>query len=322
MKIAYYESQGAARDVLRLGEMAPPEPKEGEVLVRIRSSGVNPVDGYVRAGALGPSGFPRIVPGLDGAGLIEAVGPGVRRQPGERVWVYNAQWQRAFGTAAELVALPESQVVNLPDAISFEEGAALGVAARTAHAAVFSDGPVAGKTVLVAGGAGATANAAIQLAKWKGARVVTTVSSDEKARAAARAGADHILRYDREDVAEVIFSLTAGAGVDHIVEVALGANFDLDAKVLGEGGVISAYGSPGRFTPAFPMLPLLFKRGRVHLINGFARDDRALEDIGRALIEGALRPQIWARYRLEDIAEAHEAQDAGRPVGKIVLTVS
>src|SRR5690348_5866957 len=181
MRAAWYERNGAARDVLTVGEMPDPVAGPGEVVVRIHASGVNPSDVKSRQGTRGPMAFPRVIPQSDGAGIIAAVGEGVAAsQIGQRVWVYNAQWQRPFGTAAELVALPASMAVPLPEGVGFAEGACLGIPASTAHHAVFADGPVARKTVLVTGAAGGVGHYAIQLARWGGARVLATASSEEK----------------------------------------------------------------------------------------------------------------------------------------------
>lgn len=325
MKAAYYEKNGPAREVLQVGEVPTPQPKQGEVRVRLHAAGLNPVDGYVRAGYLGPMQFPRVVPGFDGAGVIDAVGEGTRSglRPDDRVWVYNGQWQRAFGTAAESIVLPEAQVLPLPDSMGFDEGATLGVAAITAAIALSLDGPVQGQTVLVAGGAGGTSTFIIQLAKWYGAQVITTVSSEEKAKVARASGADHIVNYKTEgDVAQAILRLTDGRGVDRVFELALGANFELDAAVIAMGGTITAYGSPGNFTPTFPFLPLMFKAARVRSTGGFSPGPEHLREIRRALAEGKLKPHLWKRYALDDIAMAHEEQDANRAIGKIVVQLA
>ena len=181
MRAAWYEKNGGAAEVLRLGEMPDPEPGPGEVRVRVAASGLNPTDVKARAGSR-PMGFPRIIPHQDGAGVIDRVGPGVpASRLGERVWVYIVQWQRPFGTAAEYVCVPAPRAITLPANLTFAEGACLGIPGVTAHRCLFADGPIEGQTVLVTGGAGAVGHYAVQLAKWSGARVITTVSSGEKA---------------------------------------------------------------------------------------------------------------------------------------------
>jgi len=196
MQAAWYEQTGPASEVLIVGEKADPVPQAGEVVVRVHASGVNPSDVKARAGARGPIPFPYVIPHSDGAGTITAVGEGVDlSRIGERVWTWNAAWQRADGTCAEYVALPARQAVPLPEATSFAAGACLGIPALTAAYGVFADGEVTGKTVLVTGGAGAVGQYAIQLAKWGGARVLTTVSSPAKTGVADLAGADLVINY-------------------------------------------------------------------------------------------------------------------------------
>src|SRR5581483_10741756 len=201
MKAAWYERNGPARDVLTVGEMPDPEPGGGEVRIRIHASGINPADWKSRGGPSRPMAFPRVIPHSDGAGVIDRVGPGVpTRRVGERVWIWNGQWKRPFGTAAEFIALPAAQAVPLPEHVSFAEGACLGIPAMTAYHAVALAGLGAGSRVLVSGGAGAVGQYVIQFAKRAGATVLTTISSAEKAAAAREAGADHTIDYKREDV--------------------------------------------------------------------------------------------------------------------------
>ena len=250
--IVYTETGGP--DVLRLVERAEPEPGAGEVLVRIAVSGVNPTDWKSRKGKTSgePTPFPEVVPHQDGAGTVVAVGPGIDdRRVEERVWVWEAAWERADGTAQELVAIPERQAVALPVEASFELGASLGIPALTAHRTltVGAEGPdslrpgaLHERTVLVAGGAGAVGHAAIELAVWAGATVVTTVSSPEKAALARAAGAQHVVNYRSDDVAEAIRGV-APDGVDLIVEVAPVTNAELDTEVLATNGTITVYAS-------------------------------------------------------------------------------
>ncbi|MBI2360745.1 MAG: NADPH:quinone reductase, partial [Deltaproteobacteria bacterium] len=202
MLAAWYEKVGPAREVLQAGEMPEPGVGPGEVRVRQYTSGVNPSDTKRRSGATEGMSFPRIIPHSDGAGIIDQAGAGVdERRVGERVWTYNARWQRPFGTAAQYVVVPSQQAVHLPDSVSFAEGACLGIPGMTAHRCVFVDGPVRGKTVLVTGGAGCVGHYAVQFAKWGGASVIATVSSEKKAAHARAAGADYTINYREEDVA-------------------------------------------------------------------------------------------------------------------------
>ena len=233
MRAAYYEKNGPARDVLKLGEVETPRPGAGEVRVKLAVSGVNPSDVKGREGRTRKIAFPRVIPHSDGAGVIDMVGDGVAAaRVGERVWTWNAQWKRAFGTCAEYVVLPAALAVRLPEHVSFEEGACFGIPAMTAYHAVAVAEAWAGSTILVSGGAGSVSHYAIQFAKARGAVVITTVSSAEKARIAEDAGADHVIDYKRENVGERVMELTDKAGVDAIVELDLSANAKLIPGVL------------------------------------------------------------------------------------------
>jgi NADPH:quinone reductase len=327
MKAAWYERVGPAADVLVVGEMPDPEPAAGEVRVRLHTSGVNPSDTKRRSGFRGRGiDFPRVVPHSDGAGVIDAVGSGVdAARIGERVWTYNARWQRPFGTAAGYVTLPADLAVPLPDTADFAAGACLAIPAITAHACLFSDGPIAGRTVLVTGGAGAVGHAAIQLAVWAGATVIATVSGEEKGAIARAAGAAHVVNYRTDDVAARVRELTGGAGVDRIVEVAFGANLPTSIAVLKEHGVIAAYGSDVEPEPRVPFGPLIALNATIRFVlmysmRGVDRD-RALADITTVVASGAMRPLIAARLPLDQIAAAHELIESGRAVGNVVIDV-
>lgn len=325
MRAVWYSELGEAAKVLRTGEMERPAPGAGEVLVRIHVSGVNPVDVKRRLGGRGTISAPRVVPHFDGAGVVEAVGAGVDpARVGERVWVYEAQWQRAAGTAAEFVALPERLAVPLPDGTTFAEGAALGIPALTAHRCVFGDDEVSGETVLVTGGAGAVGHYAVQFAKLGGARVLATVSSEEKAALARDAGADHVVNYRQEDVATRIRELTDGRGVDRIVEVELGGNLPTSIEVLKPRGVIAAYASAAEPEPAVPFYAWLYKNAvlRCELVFGMTEEAKAnaVDAIRRWLGDGALKHHIGARFPLEEAVAAHQAVEAGA-FGKVVLEI-
>src|SRR5882757_2288822 len=216
MRAAYYEKNGSAKEVLHVAEVETPKPGAGEVRIKLNTAGVNPSDVKTRAGLARKIAFPRVIPHSDGAGEIDAVGEGVAQSRiGERVWTWNGQWKRPFGTAAEYITLPGIQAVKLPDAISFEAGACLGIPALTAWHAIDIAGTTKGTTLLIAGGAGAVAHYAIQFAKARGATVITTVSSLEKAKVARDAGADHTIDYKKENVGERVAALTKG-GVDAV----------------------------------------------------------------------------------------------------------
>jgi NADPH2:quinone reductase len=326
MRAAWYEKNGAAADVLRVGELPVPEPGPGEVRVRIVASGLNPTDVKSRAGSR-PISFPRIVPHQDGAGVIEEVGAGVpASRVGERVWVFIVQWQRPWGTAAEHTIAPASLAVTLPANTSFAEGACLGIPAVTAHRCLFADGPVDGQTVLVTGGAGAVGHYAVQLAKWGGAKVIATVSSKEKAVLAAEAGADHLVNYRIGDAAAEILDLTGGAGVDRIVDVDFGANLAVSAKVIKTNGSIASYASTGDPEPKLPFYALMARNVAVRPVLIYTMPSRAKDEAARDIVRlveaGRLIHQIGARFPLDRIVEAHQAQESGKITGNIVVDVA
>jgi NADPH2:quinone reductase len=327
MKAAYYEKKGPASQVLVLGELPDPKADAGEVRVKVRFSGLNPTDTKLRGGWDGAMEmpFPRIVPHQDGSGEIDRVGAGVpQARVGERVWIYEAQRGRAFGTAAEYVTVPAENAVALPEGASLETGACVGIAGMTAHRCLFQDGGIQGQAVLVAGGGGAVGHAAIQLAKWGGARVVTSVSRPEQEKIALEAGADLVVNRKSEDAAEKIKAFTHGAGVDRVVEVAFEANLDLNRAVLKANGVISTYSSgPPGSAPRIPFTPIMRQGITVHFILVYVMPREAhwaaARDLNAALQAGRYRPHVARTYRLDQIAQAHEAQENGATVGKILI---
>ncbi len=325
MKAVWYDRFGPAAEVLTQGEMPDPAPGRGEVVVRLRASGVNPSDVKLRAGAR-PGAvmeFPRIVPHSDGAGVIEAVGAGVDpARIGERVWVWNGQWKRAFGTCAEFIVLPEDQVARLPDRTGFREGACLGIPATTAWYALYSDGPIAGQTVLVTGGAGAVGRYACQMAALGGARVITTVSSAEKA---AHSGAADWVNYRETPVVEAVMDLTGGEGVDRIVEVDFGANQDDCLALLKPGGTIAAYASASEMAPVLQFYPFMFRNITlrmliVYLLDASTRAAGA-QAINVWLEAGALSHAAVPAGGLEDAAAAHDLVAAGEKLGTVVFEI-
>lgn len=323
MRAVWYEQCGAAAAVLHVGEMEKPQAGPGEVLVRVTVSGVNPVDVKRRQGGRGAMASARVVPHFDGAGVIESVGEGGDpRRVGERVWMYGAQWQRDYGTAAEFVALPAHQAVFLPDGVSEAEGACLGIPALTAHRAVFAGGGVEGQTVLVTGAAGAVGRYAVQFAKQGGARVIATVSSAEKERSARAAGADEVINYRTGDVVRRVKEL--GGGVDRIVEVELGGNLNVSMQVIETGGIINAYASEAVREPGWPFYEMLYQSITLHHILTFQMPEdaerRAVEDISRGLATGTLSHHVGEHFPLEEVVAAHEAVAAGAQ-GKVVLVV-
>ena len=333
-------SQTGDPSVLRLMERSVPQPGPGEVRIRVQVSGVNPTDWKARRGA-GPGqppAFPEVVPNQDGAGTVDAVGPGVAStRMGERVWLWEAAWQRADGTAQEYVVLPERQAVPLPDDASFDLGASLGIPALTAHRCLtvsgagperLAPGTLDGGVVLVAGGAGAVGNAAIQLARWAGATVVTTVSSAEKADLARAAGADVVVNYRTGDAAAAIRH-AAPDGVDIVVEVAPGANRALNEAVVSTAGTIAVYASDGPGDLALPVFPLMVKNAGYQFVLVYtvpaAAKAHAVDDVSAAVAAGALRVGEDAglplhHFPLDQAAAAHAAVEAG-VVGKVLIDV-
>ncbi len=325
MKAAFYETLGPAREVLRVGELADPDPGPGEVRVRIHASGVNPSDVKARSGLRSRTmPFARVTPHSDGAGVIDRVGAGVDpARIGERVWLWNAAWGRPGGTAAQYVALPSRQAVRLADKVGFEAGACFGIPALTALHAVQGWGGVAGQAVLVQGGAGAVGHYALQFARRLGAAtLLATVSSEEKAGIARAAGADVAIDYRREDLAARVREITGGRGLDRIIEVDLAANGALDAELLAPHGALVAYGS-GAAQVALPFLPLIVKNLSLHafIVYHLADADRARCEalLARALEDDAIEHRIEAVLPLERIAEAHEWVESGRALGNVIV---
>ncbi|MDD9940456.1 MAG: NADPH:quinone reductase [Myxococcales bacterium] len=327
MKALWYDKQGAARDVLELGEMPTPEAGTGEVRVEVRASGINPSDVGLRRGRPGrPMQFPRVIPHSDGAGVVDQVGPDA--DPawlGKRVWIYNgARAGRCFGNAADYICLSQDLVYELPARTSFAEGATLGIPAMTAHCCLFSRGPIEGKTVLVTGGAGAVGHYALQLARRGGAaHTIATVSSAKKADIAASGGADHTLNYREEDVAGRLRELTDGRGVDHIVDVDFGGNFDAGIRALALNGSWAAYASSGNRSPTVSIGALMAKNVNLQflVLNSLPHEvRRAAQREVTALAESdAAIHNIAGRFTLEQSVAAHELVESGEKLGTVVV---
>lgn len=324
MHAAWYEKNGPATEVLKVGELPDPVPGSGEVRVRLRASAVNPSDVKARAGSRKMPGG-RVVPDSDGAGVIDRVGPGVEpARVGQRVWVFNGQWERPYGTSAQYIALPAALAVPLADGLSFEQGACLGIPVMTAHRCLFADGPVAGKTVLVTGGAGVVAHYAIQLARWAGARVVTTVSSQRKAEHARAAGADVVVNYRTENVVERVRA--AAGGVDRVVDVDFGGNLPVTSQILRPNGVIASYASAGNLEPLFPYAALFRLNPVVRPVFVYTMPDaakaQAHADIARWLKEAQPVFAIAERFPLTEVVKAHLAVERGEKIGHVILAIN
>ncbi len=323
MGAAWFTHFGPAAEVLSIGEVEAPRPEAGEVQVRIAISGVNPVDVKRRLGGRGAQEGSPVVPHFDGAGTIEAVGEAVSESRlGERVWVYEAQLGRAFGTAAELTVVASDRAVPLPDSADFDAGACLGIPALTAHRCVFADGTVSGQTLLITGGAGAVGNYAVQFAKLGGATVIATVSGDEKAELARQGGADHVVNYRSEDVAERVGELAGESGLDRVVEVEFGGNLATSMAALKDNGVIATYASQANPEPTVPFYVLVYKNVTVQHVLVFgmpeAAKTQAVSDISKWLGAGQLHHHLGPRFTLDQIAAAHEAVEAGA-FGKVLV---
>lgn len=325
MKAAWYERQGAARDVFRVGQMDEPHPGSGEVRVRVAFSGINPGDVKKRQDAFGVGmPYPRVIPHSDGSGTVDTVGEGVSREwIGRRVWCYGAQSYRPFGTAAQYTVVPLNLVVPLPEGVLMEQGACLGIPGITAHRAVHVAGSVKGKTILVQGGAGAVGACAVQLAHRAGARVIATCRTDSDKEIASRAGADEVL-LTGEVLVKGVRTL-AHDGIHHIVEVAFGANIKADTEVLAQGGSIATYATNTPM-PEIPVWQLVFVNARLFFVGS---DDvpvdakiEATRDINKALEAGWQGLEIGEIVPLDQIARAHELVEHPVKPGRVIVAVS
>ncbi|MEW2138919.1 NADPH:quinone reductase [Streptomyces sp. NPDC005409] len=324
MLASWYDQQGPAAEVLQYGEVPDPTPGPGDVRVRVTVSGANPGDTKKRRGWTGSAmPYPRVIPHSDAAGIIDAVGDGIdARRVGQRVWVYGAQSYRPFGTAAQCTVVPGDLAVPLPDHLSDDLGASLGIPGITAHRTVFADGPVDGKLVLVNGVLGGVGSLAAQLARWGGATVIGTVRRGTELDRIDPAVVSHAVALDCGDPAAAIRA-HAPDGVDRIIEVALSDNADLDDAVAANGVVIAAYATRDDRTE-IPFWTLLFNNVTLRL---FGSDDfpdqarrQAVRDLTAAAAVGALTVDVGDRFPLADIAKAHDRVDAGGR-GRVLIDV-
>ena len=327
MRSIVYSKFGPAKEVLEEKDVPMPSPAEGEVLVEIKFSGANPSDAKSRAGSrpgVAKPQFDQIIPNSDGSGVITSVGQGVERERvGQRVWIWNGQWQRPNGTAAEYISLPSEQAVSMPDNMSFETGAYLGIPGLTAAYCTLGDGLLKGKTVFISGGAGAVGHNCIQLAKWSGAKVIATGS---KARFdhISNAGADHILDYRDPNLVKKVLQFSPG-GVDRAIEVEFGENVNLLHQITKPNGSISLFGGAKNMNPTFPFGPYLFKALKINiaLIYILPKEDRdkAIKFLHDAHEVGALKLAIGQIFNLEDCADAHDATLTSGRTGSVLIRI-
>ena len=327
MKACWFDAFGAAQDVLQQGEWPTPEPGPGQVLVQLRTTGVNPSDVKKRAGAFpdlleaGP-----VIPHSDGAGVVTAVGEGVSpSRVGERVFVYQAQYGRQLGTAAEYISLDSVRAPLLPDDASFEVGACVGIPIMTAHRCVFADGPVADQLILVTGGAGRVGHYAIQWAHRAGARVIATASNEQDAAACRGAGAEAVVNHCEPEWGKAVLDLTGGQKMDRMIEVEFGANLPELLHCVRIGATIATYSSTVVPEPALPFRTMMFMDLTVRMVIVYAMPEeakaQAVADTQAALFEDGLRHRIAETLPFDQIARAHEIIEEGSVRGCVVATI-
>jgi NADPH2:quinone reductase len=305
--------------------MPTPVAAAGEVRIKLEASGINPADVGRRGGSYRAMEYPRVIPNSDGAGIVDQVGDGVTRlKTGQRVWLFNGQRNgRAFGTACEYIAVAEHLVTPLPDNVGFAQGATLGIPGMTAWTCLFADGPIAGKTVLVTGGAGAVGHYAVQLAKWGGAQVIATVSSAAKGEQARLGGADLVINYKNDDVVAKAMAFTGGRGVDRVVDVDFGGNIETTLKLMGMNSTIAVYATNGNRAPVVPMRELMEKCISLRSLVLFALPPPLLAagqaDITKWLAAGTRIHNIAGQYALSDTAQAHLAVEKGDKLGTVIV---
>ncbi len=327
MRAAWFEAFGEASEVLQIGELETPTPAAGEVLIRLHTSGINPSDVKKRAGSfpdLLNGGF--VIPNSDGAGVIAAVGEGVdAARMGERVWVYQAQYGRRFGTAAEYLAIDSGRAPTLPDNAGFDVGACLGIPVMTAHRCVFADGDIRGQTVLVTGGAGKVGNYAVQWASQNGANVIATASNPDDVAACESAGAGKIVNHRESNLADAILDANKGELIDRIIDVDFGANLLTSVEVLRIGGTIATYASSGQPEPTLPFLRMMYKDLTTRFVIVYAMPEtakaQAIADIAAALSDGWLQHRIAHSLPLDHIVNGNEIIEQGVVRGAVILTI-
>lgn len=325
MRAAWFESFGEAAQVLLVGDQPKPEPAVGEVLIRIHTSGVNPSDVKKRAGA-----FPNllddglVIPHSDGAGVIEAVGANVSQSRiGERVWVYQAQFARRFGTAAEYLAIDAERAVAMPDEASFAIGACLGIPVMTAHRCVFADGTVEGKTVLVTGGAGRVGYYAIQWASQSGASVIATASNPDDVALCKSLGAEHVVNHRDAEWSEQVLEATSGKRVDRVVDVEFGGNLSQVLKLINTSGVIATYSSTQVREPQLPFMQMMYLDLTIRMVIVYAMPESAKQEAIVAITDSLrldqLKHRVTHELGLNQIGKAHELIEQGGFGGAVIV---
>ena len=324
MRAAFYDMLGEANKVFKVGEVPTPIPTEGEVRVKLKTSGVNPSDWKARQnGRGGKLPFPLIIPHSDGAGVIDMVGRGVNKdRVGKRVWLMNGQWGRPYGTAAEYICIESKYVIDLPDSVNMHEAACFGIPFMTAHRAVMFDGPISDQTILVQGGAGAVGHYAIQVAKANGARVIANVSSEKKVNYAQEAGADEVINYKTENISERIKVITDGIGVNRIIELDIATNGPTYSKVLAKHGTVILYGT-SKVMANFEAADFFFKwaslKGFIVYTISDAQRKEGVIALNKMLMENSLETIIARTFTLDNIVDAHEMVGLANHIGNVVI---
>jgi NADPH2:quinone reductase len=326
MLAGFYSKFGSAKEVLQVEEIQIPQLSKGQILVKLFNSGVNPSDYKMRLGSRPLTG-PFQIPGSDGAGIIEQVGDGVSKDRiGQRVWVFNAAYHRQYGTSAQFTIVEDWMAQELPADLSYAQGACLGIPVMTAYRCLFSDGPIQGKTIYIVGGAGVVGHYAIQLAKWGGAKVITSVSSDEKAAAAKAAGADEIIHYRQQNVVEQILQITNQQGVDRIIEVDFGTNIKTCHQILKAGGVSVMYAVVSQPELPIPIMNLMAKNITLKFTLVYSISDQEREEVLLGIKQwlNQTKPifNIAKQYSLTDIVQAHELVESGKKIGHVLLDIN
>jgi len=325
MKASWFESFGPASEVLVVGAQPKPVPGNGEVLVRLMASGVNPSDVKKRMGSapdLLDGGL--VIPHSDGAGIIEAIGEGVaQNRIGERVWVYEAQHKRRFGSAAEYVAVEHRRAVSLPDSTGFEIGSCIGIPVMTAHRCVFADGSVDGQTLVITGGVGRVGHYAVRWASQAGAKVIATASNDKDAQSCIQAGAAAVVNHRDEDFAARVVAANGGAPVDRVIDVEFGANLPATLDMIRTSGTIVTYGSTVVTEPKLPFYQMMFMDLLIRLVIVYNMPEpakqAAIADIGRALCDERLQHRVAHILPLSEIVRAHELIEQGGFRGCVIV---